>query len=391
MASQNEGREDDGSCNICMGHVPQNGGVYTAVRDFARALPSDVIDFNNRPIKNEADEIDTKLLRLPYRKFAPKRTAIFLPGESKDKATEFLSYHRLLIGHSLYLPHVHFLHKTALQAGKPYWAVPHGALDPYVFRKMGFLKDLWLKLRGYAYLSDARRVIFSTRREMEKASAKYKAENCCWIHWPLDPINIDSRSAKGTEFRRDHKIPEDKRILIYLGRMDSMKRPIEVVEAFLKACPKNGFLLMVGMDGDIGVKYLEKRFRGSPSVLFTGPLYGTDKDHSLFAADGFVSFSYRENFGYTTAEAASAGLPMVLSAGNDLGHDLPESTRWMLKDDSVESLVSAMTGFFSADESELKAKGALAREWTNRELTFAKFAETLQAWKEEDLQVKRSK
>ena len=64
-----------------------------------------------------------------------------------------------------------------------------------------------------------------------------------------------------------------------------------------------------------------------------GPVYGDSKYHYLFASDAYVSLSQRENFNHTAAESLSAGLPVILSPGNDLAGEIrDEGCSWSLND-----------------------------------------------------------
>lgn len=52
-----------------------------------------------------------------------------------------------------------------------------------------------------------------------------------------------------------------------------------------------------------------------PDILFTGPVYGADKDAVYRLADLFVLPSFTENFGVVVADALSYGMPVITTKG----------------------------------------------------------------------------
>lgn len=382
---------DDGSArpgfraaNVTMGFAPEIGGIPVAVRDFSRALGADVLDFYNQPIGPERHWVKGELRRLPCRRYWIQQTALYLPRASREAGAHWLSERHLWVGHGCFLPHLGLVRRLAEQRSTPYWAVPHGALDPYVFERNRLAKAVWMRLHGRRYFAGASRVLFATRREMEKAAPRCPGSRPEVIPWPVTPIDTSDRHARRKRFRERFNLPEKDRVLLFLGRIDRLKRPWETIVAFSRNAPAKATLLMVGMDGDLRGADLKERSQNLPGVRITGALFGPDKEDALLAADGYISLSHRENFGYAAAEAASAGLPSILSPGNDLGHDLPPSARWLLPDLTDPVLDGALSEFFRSSDEELKERGNSARDWAGRFLSPDRFGETLRRWAGED-------
>jgi hypothetical protein len=98
--------------------------------------------------------------------------------------------------------------------------------------------------------------------------------------------------------------------------------------------------------------------------------------------DGFVSLSYRENFGYSFAEALAYGLPAIVSSGHDLAHDIVGpykefSCGWLLDGDARSQAVAAIREWATALAGRLTAAGAAGRAWVSDELAFDRFRERL--------------
>jgi glycosyltransferase involved in cell wall biosynthesis len=114
-----------------------------------------------------------------------------------------------------------------------------------------------------------------------------------------------------------------------------------------------------------------------------GPLAGADLAAAYHAADGFISLSHRENFGYALAEALAHGLPVIASPGHDLAHDVTAAAGsgfpagWLLPDDTLATAVAAIRDFAAAPAATLAAAGAAGRSWTQEHLSFDRFRERI--------------
>jgi glycosyltransferase involved in cell wall biosynthesis len=119
-------------------------------------------------------------------------------------------------------------------------------------------------------------------------------------------------------------------------------------------------------------------------VHLIGPLAGADLAAAQLAGDGFISLSSQENFGYAAAEAMAYGLPVILSPGHDLAHEMPAlagrfACGWLLGDDAHATAVAAIHEFATASDATLGAAGATGRSWVAETLAFERFRERLTA------------
>ncbi|MFM7137608.1 MAG: glycosyltransferase family 4 protein, partial [Planctomycetota bacterium] len=180
-------------------------------------------------------------------------------------------------------------------------------------------------------------------------------------------------------------IREGVRILLYAGRLHSMKRPHAVLQAFLRAEVENLALLFVGRDDDVTRPELAGIVPScaAEKVRFTGELDGDELDEVFLAADGFISLSYRENFGFSLAEACAYGLPVIATPGHDLAHEMPMAAGpsggvgWLLPDLSEAAAVQGIRQFATASSSRLSSMGQNARRWVAEHLSPEKFRERL--------------
>jgi glycosyltransferase involved in cell wall biosynthesis len=124
------------------------------------------------------------------------------------------------------------------------------------------------------------------------------------------------------EFRADHGISQDTKLVLFLGRLSAKKSPDLLLEAFamLPASVANATVQLVFAGPDeSGMKarlsQMAERLRVASRVLFCGPLFDVAKWEAYRDADVFVLPSQNENFGNTAAEAAAAGTPVVVTEG----------------------------------------------------------------------------
>ena len=161
-----------------------------------------------------------------------------------------------------------------------------------------------------------------------------------------------------------------------------MKRPLETIDA-LAASGTDVHLILVG--NEFGVTVAECRERAqalgiASQVHPIGPVYGDDKAAYFAAADAYISLSRRENFNFTAAESMAAGLPVILSPGNDLGGEIVDvGCAWRLEDDELETAASAIRALVELSLESLESKGANGRMWALENLQFVQFRQQVQA------------
>lgn len=211
--------------------------------------------------------------------------------------------------------------------GVPYIVALHGILDPWALRKSRISKWLWLRTAGGAVLENAAAVICATHREAEKAEPLLgqKAIRSV-IGWACETPRIAETLPARSELRRTLGFEESDRVLVYLGRLHSMKRPMETLRVLAGVGSPNLKLLMIGPDDDVTKADLEaeaRRLRWS-GLRAIGPVFGPKKYAYLGAGDGFISLSHRENFNYGLAEAMGMGLPPFFRRETTLDGSLPQ-------------------------------------------------------------------
>lgn len=381
-------------CNVCLTHEPAYGGLYRSVQDFSRALAAPVLSFDDGRGERVSVEDGVSVRRLCCGTGWLARDCHVMSSATARQADAAVADADLLVVHSLFRGHATWAHAWAKQHGRRYWAVPHGCLDPWGLSHRGMLKRLWLEARGRSFLAHADRIVVSSRRSLEKSLAWIpdgrSADQTVVVHWPVDLPRLDGQAAARAAFRQQHGIPEEARLLLFVGRLHAVKRPLETVRAFCDATAaaslKHCHLAIVGMDGDLTQADIHAAIPPAcrDRVHLIGPLAGADLAAAHLAGDGFVSLSFQENFGYAAAESMAYGLPVILSPGHDLAHEMPArdgrfACGWLLGDDAHATAVAAIRDFATASDGTLAAAGATGRSWVAETLAFERFRDTLTA------------
>jgi glycosyltransferase involved in cell wall biosynthesis len=368
---------------LALGVYRDSGGVTKSIQSFQRVLNADVVSWVD-PGQVAASPLiwdETTVVRgsrLPI-----LRELLYPSSGSLDEAERIVGASRFISCHSFWRWHNFWLLKVARERRIPYWFVPHGGLDPYVLETDRFAKQAFLALGGRQFIRQANCVIFSTRREWEKAARICKPSRAEVVHWPLSDIdlNVVRNTEAGQRLREQLGINEKARCLLYFGRLHPMKRPLETIDAIAAAGRENLHFIVVGNEFGITVEACRQQAarRGlGRRVHVVGPMYGKETKAYFSAADAYISLSHRENFNLAAAECMAAGLPVILSSGNDLSGELAGTDcGWILTDGGIP-VEEVVRDFSDSSENTLREKGNNARQWAGKHLRFETFRERLQ-------------
>lgn len=355
---------------LTLGLYPSSGGPSKSVPAFADALGAKVISWVD-PIQLRRESLIWSDSLLVHGSSLPVLRQLLIPQAADLAAAEqIIASSDLVSCHSFWRWHCIWLQRVANRYRVPYWFVPHGILDPYVFTKNRLAKKMFLAMGGMQFLQDASGVVCATRREYEKIAHFFPKKTHAIIPWPLEEGDFRDRDEDlRCKVRARFGIPPDSLCLLYLGRLHPMKRPLQTVEAVARA-KQSVHLVIVGNEFGITRSELERRAKSlgiSDRVHIAGPAFRTEKQQYLDVADVYISLSYRENFNFAAAECMAAGLPAILSSGNDLAGDLADiDCGWMLREgDPPEMAIDAAA---QLSPYSLQMKGRNAKLWCQQHL-----------------------
>ena len=362
--------------SVCLDDSPLLGGLARGVRDLGAALGGRILSLDSGRLPRSDDDQQQRITRIRTGAGLLASRHFRLPRRVKAVLDDAVAGSDLVVSHSLYRAHIPFIRKRCLRHGIPYWIATHGMLDPWVVSRHGGWKRAWLMLAGLRCLADAERVIFNTEAERTKASPWCRPGNTLVIPWPVDTPDVSDRTRCVTEVRRQLNIPATDRILLWLSRYDSLKRPTHTVAAFAAAQQPGWHLVMAGYDGDLDRAAVERKAREQrqAGIRVVGPVNGEAKRQLLLASDAFVSLSWRENFGYSLADAAAYGLCGAYAPDHDLVADMPDQCRrWVAQDHSLHDAVRVLKTMMSVNDSARSDAGTAGRIWARATLARERF------------------
>ncbi len=263
----------------------------------------------------------------------------------------------------------------ALAGNTPYVVFTHGMLDPYfkhAFPLKHVKKWLYWVPAEYRILRDAYRVLFTSKAE------KRLAEQSFWLHkW--NPYVVpygasgppgDSEHLKRSFFERCPQI-QDKRFLLFLGRIHRKKGCDLLINAFGKAAHEDSQLnlVMAGPDqqhwtGEL--KDLAQKHGIADRVHWPGMLTGNAKWGAFFASEAFVLPSHQENFGIAVAEALGCGTPVLLADKVNIAEDIAEDKAGYVELDTEEGALKLLQRWIATPREERAAMSQRATDCFRR-------------------------
>ena len=200
----------------------------------------------------------------------------------------------------------------------PYVVEPMGMYRPIV--RSLFLKRVYHRILGDRLMREARFVIATS--ELERRELAADGIDATRIVVRRNGIEAPESIPEFGRFRERFGIPDDARVVLFLGRLVAKKNPDILISAFARwranaGAATRAVLVLAGPaeDSDYARRLKERctELRLSGDVRFTGPLYGQEKWQAYRDADVFVLPSQNENFGNTAAESAACGTPVIVT------------------------------------------------------------------------------
>jgi glycosyltransferase involved in cell wall biosynthesis len=211
-----------------------------------------------------------------------------------------------------------FLHRFARKNKIPYVLQVHGSI-PKVDREGR--QQLYEILFGSALLRDSSKVVALNSVEAKQyVSVGVSPQKIEIIPNGINPFDGE-KTIKG-QFKKDNRIPNDKKIIIYVGRIHKSKGIDLLINAYDILVKKmnctDTLLIIAGPDDGYlaEAKSLVNSLNLGISVLFVGYIKTEEKFAVLADSDVFVTPAFY-GFPITFLEACSIGLPIITTTKGD--------------------------------------------------------------------------
>ena len=144
----------------------------------------------------------------------------------------------------------------------------------------------------------------------EKAEVIYNGSAC---GVDLNKYDITQKNKWKQEIFSRYKIPSNKVVFGYVGRLALEKGINELLQAYLDLNNNESVLMMVGPYYGVDAlnQTLFKKAQESNNIIFVGPVKNASKFYATF--DFLILPSHREGFGLVVLEAAAMGTPIIVS------------------------------------------------------------------------------
>ena len=202
---------------------------------------------------------------------------------------------------------------AARRAKKPYVVCPAGALP--IFGRSANIKRLYNFIAGRAIIRNASAWIAVTKGELSHFEAYGIAPSRVTII-PNGVNEEDFPAADVVAFKRKHKIP-DVPIILFMGRLNPIKGPDLLLEAFIKARDSlsGAHLVFAGPDGGMlaALTNTVQQNDISEFVHFLGFVDGAERVAAYRMANLLVVPSRQEAMSIVAVEAGFCGTPVLLT------------------------------------------------------------------------------
>ena len=182
--------------------------------------------------------------------------------------------------------------------------------------------------------------------------------------------------------RRAARIPQQRRTLLFLGRIHPSKGIDLLLRAWREVMDRHSDwdLRIVGQDNEGHMPALQALAGelGVVRVSFAAALFGTARLCAYRSADLFVLPSLTENFGMTVAEALAAGTPAIVSKGAPWSQLRERGAGWWV-DIGAAPLAACLDVALASPPEQIQRMGQAGRAWMSAEFGWQGIAAQMSA------------
>lgn len=262
---------------------------------------------------------------LPIRYFMPDYELGLVKSYRLERALSSLPQGAVLHAHNSFHPLNLQVGRAAGRHALRHFYSPHGALDPVLLRGWSWKplkKRIYLRLFKLRSLNRAAGLFALTPLEAQGLREIGVTAPVHVVPNGISPVAVAS-AGEGAAFRRRLNMPDDAKVILFIGRITPKKRIEDVIRA-LPELPSCAHLVIAGnpeAEPDYAGR-LRREVRSAACerrVHWLGFMDEAAKAAAYAAADAFVHASQSEGMALAILEAMSAGLPAVVTEGCYMG------------------------------------------------------------------------
>jgi len=272
--------------------------------------------------------------------------------------------------------HVHCVWETGLadaaaifrKAGKPVLVSAHGMLVRWELRQSRLKKRIARTFFGTgALLNRSDAVLYGTQEEADEASQLRLASRVVLMPNGATPLHIaDSSAARELVLEKFPVMRDWKRTILYFSRLHHKKGLDLLVEAFGRVYPEfpgaGLFAAAIAQELEFEAQVRAQiAAMGDPPIILTTAMSGPSARVVFTVGDIFSLPSHQEGFSIALLEAASAGLPLLIT---DTCHmpEVADEGAGVVVPVTVDGLEDGLRRLLSLDDAALAEMGRRAAE-----------------------------
>jgi glycosyltransferase involved in cell wall biosynthesis len=240
----------------------------------------------------------------------------------------------------------------AIKNSIPLIISPRGMLYPNTLDKSNGLKKIALFFFQHNDLINAS-VIHATCKQEKEHIRAFGLKNPIAVI--PNPVQVNTAISKQKQNNRKKRIA-------FIGRLNPIKNLEQLMKAWSQINNEMWEMVLIGDGEDSYTQSLRNLAieLNIPSLLFTGFLFGEEKEKILQTIDLVVLPSISENFGMVVAEALQHEIPVIASTGTPWEDLQTYGCGWWVKGD-VENIALAIKQAISLSDRERNEMGQKGR------------------------------
>jgi len=362
------------------------GGLFHSVRGLAKAVAVGNVDAGVFGISDPNSALDAlKWQPLSVRTFRPRIRAW---GYSHQLVPALVAADLdVLSTHGLWKYSSVASRRWHRRTGRPYIVHAHGMLEAWAVRNVRWKKRIAALLYEKRHLGEAACLRALCEAEAQSIRAYGMRNPICVIPNGVDLPEPSESSMRETENPVLRTFRQDRRILLYLGRLHPKKNLENLIRAWketINAHPltQDGWILAIAGWDQAGHEHeLEKLASDSgllERVRFLGPLFGQDKSAAYRASDAFILPSLSEGLPMTVLEAWAYAKPVLMTAKCNLPEGFTAEAALQIGT-TPERIAAGLKQLIEMNDEDRAAMGARGRTLVATRFSWSRIGEEMRA------------
>lgn len=375
--------------------APQKGGSVYVVSHLSRELARRGNDVTIITTDLDLDSLSADNLRSsgvkikPFRCVADFRSFLWSPDMKRWLSTAISEFDIVHL-HDFRTYQSSVASRIARAKKTPYVLQPHGSV-PRIIR-MKTEKVLFDLVWGKPLLRNACKLIAVSREELGQFSERGIGRDRSRLVYNGMDMDLASSLPEYGQARAWLSIPQNHKVLLFLGRVSKTKGLEFLLESFALIKERNDLWLVIAGPDNNHMRVLvalASRFGVARRVIFTGQVRESEKAALYRDADVFLhTVQYMAGVGVAPLEAALCGCPVIVT--DECGEIIKEANcGYIVRYGDVEQLADIIRQVLDCPD-KARTMALNAREYVKKNLTWEKATVEMECIYEECI-IKREK